>query len=156
MFGSRAQCDVFFNYRHQNIKFTKEVENDNSLPFLDIKITRNEESLISTSVYHKPTFSGLYLQWKSFVPRHYKISLVYCLLFRAWRICSDCGLFHNEVGFIKSTLVANGYPTNFLNSCIRKFKQNRYSNEIKEVTYGPNPKDIYISGYRIKANKALH
>ena len=147
VFGSRAQCDVFFNYlnsRHPNIKFTKEVENDNSLPFLDIKITRNEELLISTSVYHKPTFSGLYLQWKSFVPKHYKISLVYCLLFRAWRICSDSGLFHNEVGFIKSTLVANGYPTNFLNRCIRKFKQNRYSNEIKEVTYGPNPKDIYI------------
>ena len=78
------------------------------------------------------------------MPKYYKISLVYCLLFCAWRICSDSGLFHNEVGFIKSTQVANGYTTNFLNSGIHKFKQNGYSNEIKEVTYGLNPKDIYI------------
>ena len=101
IFCTKAQCDVFFNYlnsRHPNIKFTKEVENDNSLPFLDIKIIPDEHSLLSTSVYHKPTFSGLYLQWKSFVPKQYKISLVNCLLYRAWRICSDSRLFNNEVG----------------------------------------------------------
>ena len=46
---------VLFNYlnsRHQNIQFTKEVENDNSLPFLDIKIHEIHESFISTSVDH--------------------------------------------------------------------------------------------------------
>ena len=147
IFCTKAQCDVFFNYlnsRHPNIKFTKEVENDNSLPFLDIKIIRDEHSLLSTSVYHKPTFSGLYLQWKSFVPKQYKISLVNCLLYRAWRICSDSRLFNNEVGFIKSTLMANGYPTNFLNSCIHKFKQIRHSTHPKEVSFGPKLKDIYI------------
>ena len=147
IFCTKAQCDVFFNYlnsRHPNIKFTKEVENDNSLPFLDIKIIRDEHSLLSTSVYHEPTFSGLYLQWKSFVPKQYKISLVNCLLYRAWRICSDSRLFNNEVGFIKSTLMANGYPTNFLNSCIHKFKQIRHSTHPKEVSFGPKLKDIYI------------
>ena len=129
IFFTKAQCDVFFHYlnsRHPNIKFTKEVENDNSLPFLDIKIIHDEHSLLSTTVYHKPTFSVpvLYLQWKRFVPKQYKISLVNCLLYRARRICSDSRLLNNEVGFIKSTLMANGYHTNFLvNSCIHKFKQ---------------------------------
>ena len=41
LFGTKAQCNVFFEYlnkQHPNIKFTKEVEQDQSLPFLDIKI----------------------------------------------------------------------------------------------------------------------
>ena len=39
VFRTKAQCDVFFNYlnlHHPNIKFTKEVENDNSLPFFTL------------------------------------------------------------------------------------------------------------------------
>ena len=40
--------------------------------------------------------------------------------------------------------MANEYPTNFLNSCIHKFKQMRHSTHPKEVSFGPKLKDIYI------------
>ena len=96
IFGSAQQSQVFFNYlnnQHQNIKFTMEEEQNNILPFLDIKITRKDDAILSTSVFHKSTYSGLYLQWSSFVPKQYKLGL--CLLYRAWKICSDVNKDNN-------------------------------------------------------------
>ena len=58
IFGSAQQSQVFFNYlnnQHQNIKFTMEEEQNNILPFLDIKITRKDDGILSTSVFHKST-----------------------------------------------------------------------------------------------------
>ena len=66
--------ELFFenmNQRNNNIKFTKEIESDSTLP-LDILITRNDDGHLYTSVYRKPTFTGLYLRWDSFVPKEYK------------------------------------------------------------------------------------
>ena len=34
-----------FNHFHKNIKFTIEIEKDNTIPFLDISIIRNQERL---------------------------------------------------------------------------------------------------------------
>ena len=48
-----AQCNVFFDYMnrpHPNIRFTKEVEQDQSLSFLDIKIQRCEDGTLATTV----------------------------------------------------------------------------------------------------------
>ena len=147
IFGSKAQSDVFFqflNKQHKNIQFTKDDELDNSLPFLDIHITHNDDGTLSTSIYRKPTFSGLYLKWNSFVPKQFKTGLVNCLLNRAWKICSNSDLFHQEINFIKSTLAANGYPSNFLNSCINRFLKTKTSDRIKEPQFGPKRKDIFI------------
>ena len=60
------------NQQHNNIKFTKEIESDSTLPFLDVLITKNDDGHLSTSMYRKPTFTGLYLRWDSFVPKEYK------------------------------------------------------------------------------------
>ena len=38
-----------------------EEEQNNILPFLDIKITRKDDGILSTSVFHKSTYSGIYL-----------------------------------------------------------------------------------------------
>ena len=43
-------------------------ENDNMLPFLDVLVER-DGSFITTSVYRKPTFKGLYMSWDSFYRR---------------------------------------------------------------------------------------
>ena len=67
--------ELFFEYmnqQHNNIKFTKEIESDSTLPFLDVLITKNDDGHLSTSMYRKPTFTGLYLRWDSFVPKEYK------------------------------------------------------------------------------------
>ena len=53
IFGSKHHIEKFRNYlnrQRKKIKFTSETENGNSIPFLDIKITRNNNKFM-TSVY---------------------------------------------------------------------------------------------------------
>ena len=62
-------------------------------------------------------------------------------------ICSSSSLFDVEVTFIKDILRANGYPLNFLNSHIYKFKKMKYSvvNGYTDLQFGPKPKDVFIN-----------
>lgn len=49
------------NLVHPNLSFTWEFQSsDGSLPFLDVLVSRHESNKAVTSVFHKPTWSGLY------------------------------------------------------------------------------------------------
>ena len=73
LFRSKHHIEKFRNYlnrQHKNIKFTSETENENSILFLDIKITRDNNKFM-TSVYRKPTFSRVFNNFGSFIPNSY-------------------------------------------------------------------------------------
>ena len=91
----------YLNTKHKNINFTKEVEKEGKLPFLDMQIDRNSGNMV-TSVYRKPTFKGVYTHFHSFIPSIYKFGLLSTLLFRYFSICSSFNLFHLEVLNIKN------------------------------------------------------
>ena len=114
------------------------------LAFLDVLVERCPDGRIQTSVYRKKTFSGLYLKWTSFVPKSYKRGLVFSLLNRAWNICSTYGKFDEEVRQLKTVLTANGYPLNFLESCVSAYLKCCYSPP-SEPTYGPEKKTLTLS-----------
>ena len=98
MFGNEKDAENFFeflNCRHKSIKFTLEKESNKFLSFLDILI-KNEGNHFSTSVYRKKTSIGLFTQFNSFTPTSYKIGLVRCLIYRAFKISSSYIIFHNE------------------------------------------------------------
>ena len=65
----------FWYYSTQNIKFTSRTENENSISFLDIKITRDNNKFM-TSVYHKPTFSRVFTNFGSFILKSYKYNFL--------------------------------------------------------------------------------
>ena len=93
----RSQDDVkkFHKYigsRHKNMSFTFEIENDNCLPFLDVLISRIGNTF-STSLYRKPTFSGHYSNFLSFMPIDYKKGLLFTLLYRGFTLCTDWSKF---------------------------------------------------------------
>ena len=70
-FKSRNDALSFFdilNNLHSSLLFTMEEENNGELPFSDVLVERRDSSFL-TSVYRKPTFTGLYLSWHSFAPR---------------------------------------------------------------------------------------
>ena len=48
---------------------------NNSLSFLDIKIVR-ENNKFTASVYYKPTFSGVFTNFESFIPNSYNCALI--------------------------------------------------------------------------------
>ena len=112
--------EKYLNSRHKNMKFTKEVESENSLAFLDIRIIRESGNFL-TSIYRKPTFSGVYLNFRSFAPDIYKRGLVNCLLFRIYKLCSNWSIIHDEISQIRKILLKNKYPLNFIDKCIQKF-----------------------------------
>ena len=84
LFKDKASSERFRDYmntQHDRIKFTIEHENDNSLSFLDCKITR-EDNDFSTSVFRKKSFSGVYSHFDSFLPSNYKKNLLLALIHR--------------------------------------------------------------------------
>ena len=73
LFSSENHVKKFHKYintRHKNMTFTFEVEKNNKLAFLDVLVTRDVTFV--TSLYRKPTFSGLYSNFESFMPDSYK------------------------------------------------------------------------------------
>ena len=70
------------NLQHTNIKFTSELENDSKLAFLDTLVT-NVNGRFSTSIYRKPTFTGLGMNYRSFTPKLFKLNVVKTLINRA-------------------------------------------------------------------------
>ena len=122
-----------------------EKKENGTLPFLDVLVQRTTDGSLCTSIYRKPTFSGLYLRWDSFVPKTFKKGLVNGLLCRAWRLCSNYTLFHSEVLCIRETLKSNGYPVTFLDSCIKKFLDKQFTpDEILQSVFGPPAKLVCI------------
>ena len=123
LFHNRDQVKKFLMYmntRHKNIKFTYEEEQNNTLAFLDIKITRSPKGF-TTSVYRKKTFSGVYLNFGSFLPMEYKKGLIATLLHRTFTICSNYKLFHDEIDKLKIIWQKNGFPLFFIDKCVKKF-----------------------------------
>ena len=110
----------FLNEQHKNIKFTIEYEKNNKLPFLDTNVIRKVNKYITT-IFHKKTFTGVYLNWTSLTSRKYKIGLIKCLLDRIWRICSDENDRELEIRTLESILLKNQYPTNVIQVEFEKF-----------------------------------
>ena len=75
------------NLIQYSIKFTKEIEINNQLSFLDVLIKRKDDKFI-TSVFGKPTFTGQYLNFLSYCSKRRKIGLIKTLFHRASKIYS--------------------------------------------------------------------
>ena len=119
-FRSRNDALLFFdklNELHSFLTFTMEEENNNKLSFLHVLVERCDSSFL-TSVYRKPTFTGLYLSWNSFAPRSRKLNLIRCLSYRDLNICSDCKT-EDELKVIKDIFINNGYPEEVIDDNIK-------------------------------------
>ncbi len=105
------------NSQYENNKFTSEIEEYGTLSFLDIEITKSNNTFL-TSVYRKPTFTGLMTKFDSFVPVKYKKNLVQTLITRAYNLCSNYFNFHIEMQRLRERLKDNGYPLPFTDKYI--------------------------------------
>ena len=119
----------YFSSRHRNIRFTYELENNNILPFLDVNVFRDADKFSST-VHRKDTFSGVYSNFKSFMPETYKKGLVSTLLYRAYTISSSYQSIHKEIENLKKIFSKNGYPSKFVDKCIMKFFDKLYQKKV--------------------------
>ena len=151
-FKSKEQANKFLDYlnkQHKNISFTVEFEENNKIPFLDILITKGEGSL-STGVYRKQTYTGLGLNFHSFVPLLFKLNSIKTLLHRAYNICSTWQGFHDEVEKLKEYFFMNCYPRDLVDKHIKRFISNKFignnvTTDDKEIKYVTLPFQGYFS-----------
>ena len=104
----------YMNTRHKNMRFTYETELSDCISFIGLTIkheTINNLHCYSTSVYKKPTSTALFTNFNSFTALAYRLSVFRCLVYRAYKLCSNWNLFHNEISMIRSTLMRNAYPS---------------------------------------------
>ena len=96
-------------------KFTIEIEKQNKLFLLDVQIICEDKTL-TTSVYHKPTFSGVHTHFDNFVPSNYKFCIAYTLAYRCFSICSSWTKLHSELLFLEYIFLIkkNGYSQSFI------------------------------------------
>ena len=100
------------NQFHEDIKFTHEVEKNKSISFLDVKVTRKNDGHFITEVYRKKTDTNLYINWKSFSPKSWKIGTLKGLFRRAYVICSEKSGLDREIAHLKHVFTkVNGYPS---------------------------------------------
>jgi len=133
------------NSRHSNMKFTCEVETNNSLHFIGLTIMHsvlpNNMFGFSTSVYRKPTSTSLYMNFNSFTPLQYRLSVFKCLVYRALRLCSSWQLIHNEIQTLRSMLLRNSFPSWILDRIIKSLINSSINPLIK---FGPAKERVYI------------
>ena len=144
MFRPPVHLEEFQNYlnsKHRNIRFTCEEQHNNFVLFLEVLITRTGNGF-KASVYHKPTFSGVYSNFDTFISGEYKVGLIFTLLFRTFSVVLDFSRFHVEVCHSKETLKQNAFPIKLIDSCIKSFLNKRLTK--KPVTLTVRKKDVVI------------
>ena len=90
------------------------------MPLLDVLITRTSNGF-KTSVYDKPTFSGVYSNFNSFISEEYKVGLIFTFLFRTFSIVSVFSGFFSEACHLKEISKKDAFPIKLINSCIKNF-----------------------------------
>ena len=100
----------YFNACHQNMSFSFEQEKDGKLSFLDVEVSRQEGHFVTTA-YGKPFFSGAYTHFESFLPAIHKFGMIYTLVYRCFKICSDWTKFHEELNFLKQIFFKKWLPS---------------------------------------------
>lgn len=144
IFDSEIQADQFhqyFNNKHPNIKFTIEKENNNTLSFLDITISKYNNQLTS-SVFRKPTFTGLGTNYFSCTPMKYKLNSVRTLIHRAYILSSSYFNFDKETRFLRDFFSNNMYSLCKVDFIVGKYLDKLY--KTKSVVPTVNKKYVYI------------
>ena len=126
----------FLNKRHRNIKFTIEKQINHSIAFLDVIISGISNQNLALQTYHKSTYTGLLLNFKSFTSFSYKISLIKCMIDRSFKIFNNWNSFHNDIESIKSDLIKNAYPPFLIDKVIKNYLDYKFSsnqNQLKDT-----------------------
>jgi hypothetical protein len=152
----RNNLNEFFdplNSQHENIKFTMEIEKDNSIPLLDVRITKKGDGSFGHEVYRKPMHMDRYLHVDSHHFPSQKLGVLNTLVTQALRIFDE---EHVELvlNHLADAFKRNGYSVNQVEKSMIKAKgsyvgQQSTRQEIKRFSL------LYIKGLSEKIAKIL-
>ena len=106
--------EVHLNQCVPSIKFETDIS-DTQVHFLDVTVRLdNDNHLITTSLYTKPTDAHNYLSFKSCHPRNCKSAIPYSQFLRIRRICSDTDDFVFHARQMTKHFLKAQYPSKIL------------------------------------------
>lgn len=92
-----------------------------------------EDRSIERKVYIKPTDKGIYMNFGSYTPFNYKISIIKTLVHRAYKIATSWEILDKELKRITQSLINNDFPQNLIEKHINNIL-NSLSNNENETT----------------------
>ena len=101
------------NEQNADIQFTREVEEDGKLPFLDCLVSRDENTL-RTTVYRKPTHTDRLLDESSYNPTSHKATTIKTLTRRAQLVCNTPDSLSDENKYLRRVFDKNNYKDDFI------------------------------------------
>jgi len=107
----KIYLEVFHNHLNSiddSIQFTKEIEYDSNIPFLDVLVYKKDNGEMGHEVYRRKTHMDLYLHASSHHHYAQKMRVLNTLITRAFRI-SDNDHKHKEKMHLTKALMRNGF-----------------------------------------------
>ncbi|CAF3973860.1 unnamed protein product [Rotaria sordida] len=110
------------NNFHPNIKLEYHI--GKSIPFLDV-VVKNNNGILASSVYHKPSTQPTVVSFLSDHPRHVFRNVIHTALTRAVRYSSSFEVFNNERRAIRLMFLYNRLVVGFRNNPNIEFELSR-------------------------------
>ena len=116
------------NRQNADIQFTKEIEENGKIPFLDCLATRNNnDNKLNTTVYRKPTHTDRLLEQSSYNPTSHKATTIQTLTRQAQLVCDSADRLADENNYSDNVFNKNNYNKDFV-------RRNTYKNTEPNVT----------------------
>ena len=112
----KDEIDAFHNHLNEqnaDIQFTKEIEENGKLPFLDCLVSRDNNEL-RTTVYRKPTHTDRLLDESSYNPTSHKATTIRTLTRRAQLVCDTPDSLRDENKYLERVFMKNNYNADFI------------------------------------------
>jgi hypothetical protein len=129
--GKLEEFLAHLNNMHHNIKFTMELEENNSLPFLDVLLLKKSDGSLGHTVYRKKTNTSRYLNAQSHHHPSQKRSVLKTLTTRSIRL-TDHDHYNQEVSTLHDTFERNGYSNMEINQVLNQKYHDESSKEVVE------------------------
>jgi len=118
--------------QNTDIQFTKEIEENGKLPFLDCLVSRDNNEL-RTTVYRKPTHTNRLLDESSYNPTSHKATTIKTLTRRAQLVCDTPNSLRDKNRYLEHVFHKNNYNAYYI-------RRNIYRpTEAKAANRNPTP-----------------
>ena len=140
----KAGIDDFhehLNRQNADIQFTKEIEENSKIPFLDCLVTRDNNKL-KTTIYRKPTHTDRLLDQSSYNPTSHKATTIRTLTRRAQLVCDSLDSLQDETDYLNNVFSKNNYNTDFV-------RRNTHGNTDSNTQTNSGPVTTATIPYRV-------
>jgi hypothetical protein len=155
----KVELQKFFlhlNSISEDIKFTMKLEENDSIPFLDVLIKRKSNGDLGHAVYRKKTHTENYLHASSHHHPNQKLGVLKTLATRAIRISDETHL-DKETDHLTKTFRNIGYRQKDIKNAINKALEITHNNHIAPKEQNPNRSAYlpYIQGVTDRISRIL-